>query len=374
MLHFRSHRWMVFLVAVAVLLLAASSARAMPIVNQIVGAESVAQYFPNIDGVNDFTGEVQRVAILDTGIQADHPGLNGRVVGGINLASGFEYESTDPAHYTDMKGHGTFVAGVIGSSLAGVPGIAPKVEFVSVRVLNASGNGDFYEVANGLEWVVANAEALNITAVNLSLGSSSTYAYDEQVPDWYTMNRMRNAFDQLAEMDIVSVVASGNGGSTEGLSVPAVFDNTVSVGASTKTDTMWSSTNRNDTLELLAPGASIDSLWLNDGLATGSGTSYAAPVVTASAVLMREFIDLYDVTISSDYDHFQDRFVNILQQTGESIYDPASGLTYQRIDMEAAFSLLASQLGVDKMVPEPASLLLFCTGLLLVGQRRRRAA
>jgi len=212
----------------------ASSASGLVMVNDLIGAESARQTFPEVDGVHDFTGKVQRIAVVDTGVQYDHPSLADKVVDGVNFSASAPWGATLPSQFTDGHGHGTFIGGVIASRHTARPGVAPEVEIVSVRVGASNGQASFSDIAHGLEWVAEHAAALNITAVNLSFGSSTLFASQSEVPAWTTNRRLEAVFGALRSMNVVTAVASGNAGSTTGLSLPAVFDDVVAVGATTK--------------------------------------------------------------------------------------------------------------------------------------------
>ncbi|MFA7237222.1 MAG: S8 family serine peptidase, partial [Phycisphaeraceae bacterium] len=236
---------------------AAANGSLLPV--DAIGLSQVQSLFPNLDGRDDITGQSQRVAVIDTGIQLNHPALgSSTVVAGINYAAGATYGSTTPSQYADQNGHATFVAGVIGSRDPSRLGVAPGVEFVSVRALASDGTGAFSDIAKSLEWVVTNATSLNITAVNLSMGSSTLYTSPAGVPTYSTYNRIAAAFNTLKNMNIVVAVASGNSGSSTSMSLPAIMDNIISVGATDTTDQIASYSNRNQYLELLAPGSSLN--------------------------------------------------------------------------------------------------------------------
>lgn len=340
----------------------------------IIGADQVAALYPWLDGVSE-SGLAQRVAVLDTGVQFDHGAFNARVVAGVNYAADAAWASTDPAAYTDRNGHGTFVAGVIGSASPAVPGLAPGVEFISVRIADTAGASSLTNLLMGLQWVNANAAEYNITAVNVSLGTDEVFARASDVPASPLYNAISDEFTQLAARDIVSVVSSGNSGSTTGLSMPAITDNVVSVGASTQTDTVAPMTNRNDQLELLAPGVGITSLWKNNGLMTASGTSFATPFVTAAAVLIRDALQTAGLDLHNNHDNYQTYLVDLLTATADRIDDPAAGLAIPRLNLLAAVgSILTGSEGSlpgAEFVPEPAALPLMLT-LLLFARRPRR--
>jgi subtilisin family serine protease len=260
-----------------------------------------------------------------------------------------------------------------------VPGLAPGVEFVSVRIADSSGASSLTNLLVGLQWVNAHAAEYNITAVNVSLGTDDVYALASDVPDSPLYNAIADQFTQLAARDIVSVVGSGNSGSTTGLSMPAITDDVVSVGASTLTDTVASMTNRNDQLELLAPGVNITSLWKNNGVMTASGTSFAAPFATAAAVLVRDALETAGLDLRGERDNYQAYLVDLLATHAAVVEDPAAGLSFPRLDLLAALESIlltpdASPLGAV-FVPEPAAgfIGLFATIILARRPRRPRA-
>jgi len=334
----------------------------------LIGADAVAQTNPAL------TGQAQRVAVLDSGIQFDHAAFDGRVIGGINFAGGAPWASTDPAAWTDRTGHGTFVAGVIGSSNASYTGLAPGAELLAVRIADADGASSLTQLLQGLQWVNQHAEQYNITAVNISLGTMETFAAADDTPDTPVYNAIEQQFAALKAADIVSVVGSGNAGSTTGLSMPAITEDVISVAASTADDTLLAMSNRNDRLELLAPGHSITSTWKNDAYTAATGTSFAAPFVTGSAVIIREALQMAGLDLRGDFNTYQDHLLHLLQSTGTNVYDPATDLTFKRLDLRAALDaidLTATPIPIAVYVPEPAACAVFILGAALLHRRRR---
>lgn len=360
----RSVRWTVAAAAM-ILLAGANEALGLSEAADLIGLSGVRIEHPLIDGVDNATGQVQRVAIIDTGIDHDHPDLIGRVVAGYNYGGDATRDSSLAQDFDDGHGHGTSVTGIIGSGRSNLLGVAPKVEFVSVRVLDDSGSGSFFDIARGMEWVVANAAALNITTVNLSLGSNEQYARPQDVVSYSAYTRIRDAAAQLEAMDVITVAASGNNGSKTGLSVPAIFEQTISVGATTEADQVWSQTNRNAELDLLAPGVTITSLTKNGRTSTGNGTSFAAPMVAGVAVLLREVYETFTDDLAGGYASFQDRLTDLLRRTGDPVYDSKTGRSYARINVDEALASVFAEFGYSETtVPEPASMTLLCIGAL----------
>jgi major intracellular serine protease len=364
-----THRaWRGLVVVLGIMLLAAT-ARAIPVSLDQIGVLDARLAYPTVDGVDDQTGQVQRIAIVDTGIDWTHDALSGQVVDGINFAANALWGATDPASYIDRNGHGTFISGIVAANDPAYTGVAPKVELVAVRVLAENGAGLFADIPYALKWINSNADALNITAVNISVGSATTYSSSADLPATNTIRDIRDELSELKRRNIVTVAASGNQSSTTGLSLISAFDELVAVGAVDAADAIWSKTNRNSELELLAPGVDIESLWLDDGHARSSGTSYAAGFVTATAALVRDLISAHEPTLEGDFATFQDRFVDIMQQTGVKVDDPAGGLSFARLDLMGALDELSS----DYHAPEPASAMVMAAGVFVLLGRRRKA-
>ncbi len=375
-------RWSIAAALVTWLVVSASQVAGLTIAAELIGVTEARSVYPDIDGVDDVTGAAQRIAVLDTGIDFDHPGFADRVVAGINYAAGGEYGSERATYWSDGNGHGTSVAGIVGSSRDGTLGVTPEIELVSVRVLADNGEGSFNDVVRGLQWVNDHAAELNITAVNLSLGSDRTYATPNDVPNYWYISGMQQALDGLESKGVITVAASGNSGSTSGLSLPAILDDTISVGGVSKSDAIGLYSNRSDALDLLAPGSSIASLRNGGGTRSGSGTSFAAPFVTAASALVREMIGQYTTDLTGGFDSYQDHFLHIMRETGEEVFDATSGQTFTRLDVLGALDWVAvniggqpprqsGEFGEETRVPEPAGMTIFLGGVLLIFTRRR---
>jgi serine protease AprX len=148
------------------------------------------------------------VAVVDSGIAADHPAVAGRVVARANFVA------DEPAVVGDPFGHGTHVAGIIGGTAAAAArvttayagGSAPGVHFVDVRVLNREGRGYTSDVIAGIEWAVANRTRYDIDVINLSLG--------HPVAEPAATDPLVAAVTRAVEAGVVVVVSAGNDGET----------------------------------------------------------------------------------------------------------------------------------------------------------------
>jgi subtilisin len=222
------------------------------------------------------------VAVIDTGIQSNHPDLN--VVGGINFSSG------NTSRWNDGNGHGTHVAGTIGAldNGLGVVGVAPGTPLWAVKVLNDQGSGTWSNVISGINWVAANAASKGIKVANMSLGGG----YSKAVNDAVT-----NAVNK----GVVFCVAAGNESTDAATTSPASCRDAITVAALADTngqsgggggstpygldDTMATFSNFGSVVDIIAPGVNILSTWKGSSYATISGTSMATPHVTGAAAL-----------------------------------------------------------------------------------------
>lgn len=202
------------------------------------------------------------VYVIDTGIRATHAEFGGRVSGGFSAIS--DGRGTD-----DCGGHGTHVAGTIGSATYGV---AKAVSLVPVRVLGCDGYGTTSGVIAGVDWVTANRAAASVA--NMSLGGGASQALDAAV------NRSIAA-------GVTYSVAAGNSSANACYESPARVPDAITVGASTVLDARASFSNYGTCVDLFAPGRSITSAWATSDTATAtvSGTSMAAPHAAGAAAL-----------------------------------------------------------------------------------------
>lgn len=212
------------------------------------------------------TGTGVKVAVLDTGIDLDHPDLKQNIKGGYNAIN-------PKKSYNDDNGHGTHVAGIIGAvdNSIGVIGVAPNVDLYIVKVLDGYGNGYLSDVIEGLQWSVNNGMQI----INMSLGTTSDNP------------SLHNAVKAVYDAGIIIVTSAGNLGPSENsVTYPAKYPETIAVSAVDNTDSFANFSSVGPEVDLAAPGVEILSTW-NDGLYRPlSGTSMAAPHVTGTAALV----------------------------------------------------------------------------------------
>lgn len=206
------------------------------------------------------TGSGVTAYIIDTGIQTSHSQFGGRAAVAYDALGGTGQ---------DCNGHGTHVAGTVGSSTYGV---AKGVSLRAVRVLDCNGSGSTSGVIAGMNWVASNHVARSVA--NMSLGGGYSSATN-------------TAANNLASSGVFLAVAAGNSNADACNSSPSSAANTTTVAASTSTDARASYSNYGGCVDLYAPGSSITSTWLNGGTNTISGTSMATPHVVGVAALYK---------------------------------------------------------------------------------------
>jgi subtilisin family serine protease len=209
-----------------------------------------------------------KVAIVDSGVDLDHPDLAPRLV------AGYDFVNND-AVAQDDEGHGTMVAGIAGAATnngVGIAGVAWNASIIPVKVLDDSGAGWDSDIASGITWAADNGAQV----INLSLGGPdpSVTLYD--------------AIEYARQKGAVVVAAAGNDGAPQ-LSYPGVYAD-LAVGATDAAgDAAWFS-NSGYWVDLAAPGIDITSTALAAGPADayewGSGTSFASPIVAGVAALV----------------------------------------------------------------------------------------
>ncbi len=210
-----------------------------------------------------------KVAILDTGIDTDHPDLSYDPYCSTSFVDGEALE--------DGHGHGTHTAGTVAAldNDMGVVGMAPEVTLCIYKVLSNSGSGDYSDVIAALEQAVT--DGVQIT--NNSYGSSGDPGAI-----------VKAAFDNAYAAGVLHVGAAGNNGNAEGTGdnciYPARWDSVVATAATTQNDTRASFSSTCPEVELAAPGYQIRSTVPGGGYGDKSGTSMASPHVAGTAALV----------------------------------------------------------------------------------------
>lgn len=211
------------------------------------------------------TGSGVKLAVLDTGL-GPHEDLS--VAGGTNTIGGTSYD--------DDNGHGTHVAGSAGAlnNDLGVVGVAYAVSVYSVKVLNKDGSGTVDSVVLGIQWSVGNGMRI----ISMSLGTKFHY------------DALKEAVDASYSAGLLNVAAAGNEGNPRGsgsnVIYPAKYESVVAVGATDKDDKRAWFSSTGPELELMAPGVSILSTYLDNTYKELSGTSMATPHVSGVAALV----------------------------------------------------------------------------------------
>lgn len=244
--------------------------------------------FVNAWATDGTKGDGITVAVIDTGVQADHPDLSGQVLPGAHFLHSDEGEPVPGAlgGTDDFSGHGTHVTGTIAAksnNAAGVSGAAPEVEILPVKVLCADGGGFSSDVAAGISWAVDNGADV----VNVSLGGGSSSAELSAI--------------QHADANNVIVVAAGGNDGQNGnpASYPAAYSpsqpNVIAVAATDNANGHPAYGTVGNYLDISAPGGmngssavAVLSTLNNSGYGTKAGTSMATPHVSAAAALLKD--------------------------------------------------------------------------------------
>lgn len=304
-------------------------------------ADSVEQMGASQAWAAGYDGTGQAVAILDTGVQADHPTFGNRVVAegcfswAASCPSGETVEigpgAAAPCTYDEQSClHGTHVAGIAAG--ADPAGVAPAADVVAAQVFSRytgsvcgfsggpcalSSAGDYLRA---MRWVHDVGHQHGVAAVNLSLGGG----FSRRVCDFASPASVA-AVAQLHASGIAVVAATGNDGGRVGVSFPACLSQVVRVGNGTFDDRVHWSSNSGDLVSLVAPGSFIESS-VPGGTAALTGTSMAAPHVAGAWAVLRQA----DPTASVP------AVLGALTESGDAVRDHRNGVVRPRPDLAGA--------------------------------------
>jgi subtilisin family serine protease len=210
-------------------------------------------------------GEDIKVAILDTGIDRDHPDL----ADGIRAVEDFTGDGVE-----DTNGHGTHCAGIVGARMndTGFIGVAPKSELLIGKVLGNDGSGAFHWIADGILWAVEQGADI----INMSLGGP------------FSSHRLYQAIHIALAKGVIVVCAAGNEGSLfqNNIGYPGRYGGVITVASHDENGNRSGFSSRGGEIDVMAPGSYIWSTFKEGGYAELSGTSMAAPFVSGLAALI----------------------------------------------------------------------------------------
>ena len=231
---------------------------------------TISTYFQLDDSWRARTGKGVKIAIIDSGIDLEHPDLQGKVKESVEATPDKQKVLFQPTTRGDSAGHGTACAGIIS-------GIAPDAELHSIKVLGAGGIGDGQAFLAGLEYAVKNRFDL----INLSLGTTK--------PQFFAP--LHDLLDRAYQSGCIVIAAANN---LPQPSFPSIFSSSlISVSKSAETDPFNFGFRYGEVIELTAPGVNVRTAWLGGGHKSLTGNSFACPhIVGIMALLLEAHPDL----------------------------------------------------------------------------------
>lgn len=216
------------------------------------------------------------IAIIDTGINYNHPDLCDNYKGGYDFVN-------DDADPLDDNGHGTHCAGIIAAADndIGVIGVAPEANLYSLKMVNSTGSGNVSDLIAAIEWAIETRKdtdtSNDIQIISMSLGLNSG------------VTALETACSQAYNSGILLVAAAGNDGNRGGtgntVDYPGAYSSVIAVTATNSADKRASFSSTGPAVELAAPGVNILSTY-QDSFASLNGTSMACPHVAGTAALV----------------------------------------------------------------------------------------
>lgn len=291
------------------------------------------------------TGNGTAVAVLDTGVDTDHPMLAGRIAAEACFSTKSTFNSTAslcPQGRASLIGigaaapcdnlctHGTHVASIIAAQHVARPGVAPDASIIPVQIASKlTSNTDCGEgkteciviydsdIIKALEYVESIASEHVIAAINMSLGGGNYASPCSSSVFTPVINRLR-------DLHIATVASSGNNYYTGSLNSPACIPSVVAVGSvSHANDSVSSWSNSASFLDILAPGQSIYAAYPGGGYGTKSGTSMSAPFVAGTFALLRSANPGMNVS----------QALALMQSSAPQVLDTRNGLSFARLDL-----------------------------------------
>ena len=324
----------------------ASQDYARPLLRQSVGQIHAEQLWAA--GVR---GRGAAVAILDTGVEANHPFLAGRVVAEACFSTGDTSRSVAsycPSGASSETGtgtgrpcsntadgcyHGTHVAGIVAGSATSISGVAPEASIVAVQVFSQFNSAascsrgrapcvlaQSSDIIRALEYVHSIASTHNIVAVNMSLGGGGSTTYCDSDP-------RKSIIDSLRSIGVATIIATGNDGFTDRVSSPSCISSAIRVGAVNRSDNLASFSNAWALPMLVAPGTNIEASLPGGIFGTLSGTSMATPHVAGAWALLKGVLPSASI----------DQLSEALRTSGFPVPGPSTTGSFPRINVEAAY-------------------------------------
>ncbi len=210
-------------------------------------------------------GEGVKVAVLDTGVDTDHPDLQEAIADSRDFTGdGIE----------DANGHGTHCAGIIGARLnsVGFVGVAPECQLLIGKVLNNDGQGSYDWISQGIDWAVEKEAYI----ISMSLGGPES------------ADTLYKAIHRALTAGVYIVCAAGNEGSLfqNSIGYPGRYGGVITVASHDENGNRSGFSSRGGEIDVMAPGSNIWSTYKDGGYAELSGTSMATPFVAGLAALI----------------------------------------------------------------------------------------
>lgn len=296
--------------------------------DQLIGLDQATQNYPNL------TGAGETVAIIDRGVDYNHPELGGGFGPGFKIVAGYNFQDSNGDVFPyDNDAHGTGTAGQIAAAPHVVDGLLYQGVAPGVNIIALKTNGTA-DIKAALDWIIGHRDQYNIVALNYLDKSGA----DE--------NSFVPQLQSLTDAGVFIAGATGNYGPA--IAFPSVNHLINLVGSVDLNDQLSDFSPRGSAVDIVAPGGGVNITWYTAGQhqdSISSGTSWAAPQVVGTAALIKQ--------INPGFNPAQ--ILAIIRDSARQVWDPASGLNYPELNVNSALGLAYQRLGTAGSIPAPSA-------------------